>query len=126
MIQPQPVMQHSFSQFVFDNADHNVNTIDGFQTFHAMGGIQCITPTTSVSSNEIIPKLKKIPSACTVGTFGHIPLKTFQKSNKFGLANITIEDLSKRNPVPSEVTLTPCDFAWIYGKWKDIMLHTAG
>lgn len=29
-----------FSQFVFDNEDCNINTIDGKNTFHCMGGIQ--------------------------------------------------------------------------------------
>lgn len=34
----------SFSQFVFDNADFNINTRTGKDTFHAMGGIHCVTP----------------------------------------------------------------------------------
>ncbi|KAG8196501.1 hypothetical protein JTE90_012317 [Oedothorax gibbosus] len=34
----------AFCQLVFDNADFNVNTIDGHGTFHAMGGIACVTP----------------------------------------------------------------------------------
>lgn len=31
-----------FNQFVFDNVDFNVCTIDGLNTRHAMGGIRCI------------------------------------------------------------------------------------
>ena len=27
----------AYVQFIFDNADHNTNTIDGLNTFHAMG-----------------------------------------------------------------------------------------
>ena len=33
-----------FTQFVFDNADFNVATLTGHNTFHAMGGIACVTP----------------------------------------------------------------------------------
>lgn len=38
------VREDGFVQFVYDNADHNVRTIGGHRTFHAMGGIRCITP----------------------------------------------------------------------------------
>lgn len=39
---PQSIVHpDTFSQFVFDNADVNVDTLDGSNTFHAMGGIQC-------------------------------------------------------------------------------------
>ena len=35
---------NKFAQFIFDNADFNVHTLDGHNTFHSMGGIKCITP----------------------------------------------------------------------------------
>ncbi len=31
----------SFSQWVADNADHNARTLDGLNTFHLMGIIEC-------------------------------------------------------------------------------------
>ena len=34
----------SFIQHMADNADHNVRTIDGFNTFHGMGIITTVTP----------------------------------------------------------------------------------
>lgn len=37
------VKKGAFNQFVFDNVDFNVCTIDGLNTLHAMGGIRCIT-----------------------------------------------------------------------------------
>lgn len=49
LLYPQhKVNQNSFSQFVFDNADFNINTIDGYNTFHTMGGIQCVVPKNSI------------------------------------------------------------------------------
>jgi hypothetical protein len=32
-----------FSQFIFDNTDFNVNTLDGHATFYAMKGIMAVT-----------------------------------------------------------------------------------
>lgn len=34
---PPTILSDSFMQFVFDNADFDVHTIDGFHTFHCMG-----------------------------------------------------------------------------------------
>jgi len=34
-----PIMTSGFTQFVFDNADFNVATLTGHNTFHGMGGI---------------------------------------------------------------------------------------
>jgi hypothetical protein len=39
-----------FLQFVADNVDHNVRTLDGHGTFHGMGIIACTTPGSNVSS----------------------------------------------------------------------------
>ncbi|CAC5358443.1 unnamed protein product [Mytilus coruscus] len=36
--------QSHFLQFVADNVDHNIDTIDGHNTFHGMGIISCTTP----------------------------------------------------------------------------------
>ena len=49
---------NSFTQFVFDNADFNVATLTGYNTFHTMGGIACVTPPGSVDSLPIKCKVK--------------------------------------------------------------------
>lgn len=54
-----PEDRDSFHQFVFDNADFNVNTIDGLNTFHQMGGIQCLTPSTATTFPSF-PRLKPL------------------------------------------------------------------
>ena len=43
-------------QYVADNVDHNIQTIDGKDTFHGMGIIAAVTP--SLKSNRYIPILK--------------------------------------------------------------------
>lgn len=56
-------------QFVFDNADVNVNTLDGENTFHEMGGIMCITPHNAVLPDQNIPRSKKHVTADTISCF---------------------------------------------------------
>ena len=43
-------------QYIADNVDHNICTIDGYGTFHGMGSIATITP--GIKQNQIIKRLK--------------------------------------------------------------------
>ncbi|CAH0562841.1 unnamed protein product [Brassicogethes aeneus] len=61
---------NAYSQFVFENADVNTRTINGFGTFHAMGGIQCVTPKTAIRPDQAIKRYREKPSAAVVGTNG--------------------------------------------------------
>ena len=52
----------SFIQFVADNVDHNIRTLNGLDTFHGMGIIAALTPRTNlVPSVEyarcVVPRL---------------------------------------------------------------------
>ncbi|ELT96415.1 hypothetical protein CAPTEDRAFT_203052 [Capitella teleta] len=58
-----------FFQFVFDNADFNVATISGHNTFHSMGGIGCVTPD-SGKSRHTINRSTKLVKADVTGEFG--------------------------------------------------------
>lgn len=53
------VLPGSFSQYVFNNADVNVDTLDGSNTLHAMGGIQCVTPSATGYTDQKIKSLEK-------------------------------------------------------------------
>lgn len=112
------IMSEAFTQFVYDNADHNVSTIDGSNTFHAMGGIQCVTPAQSVATVGIIPRLRKLPKAHFLGAFGTVPLKSYEKKSAGGLRAVIVKDLSSLNPIEYDIKILPTDFIWLYGKWK--------
>ena len=45
-----------FVQFVFDNADFNINTLNGKSTFYSMGGIACMTPGGTEDNNIVVPR----------------------------------------------------------------------
>ena len=46
----------SFIRSVADNVDHDICTLDGWGTFHAMGIIAAVTP--SIKKNIVIPRHK--------------------------------------------------------------------
>ncbi|KAJ8887626.1 hypothetical protein PR048_013843 [Dryococelus australis] len=57
------VQDNGFVQFVFDNADHNTRTVDGRGTFHMMGGVQCVTPSSTVKTSSPVTRPKILPTA---------------------------------------------------------------
>uniref|UniRef100_A0A6P7H5E5 Uncharacterized protein LOC114347235 n=1 Tax=Diabrotica virgifera virgifera TaxID=50390 RepID=A0A6P7H5E5_DIAVI len=106
----------TFLQYVYDNADHNINTIDGRNTFHSMGGIEIASPLTLVQSKDNVKKLKIIPSSFTIGQFGHVDIKYFKKPANTGWQSVFIENLSDVYPIEMNVTLSHEDFLWICGR----------
>ena len=81
------------SQFVFDNADYNVHTIDGKYTIHCMGGIMTITPNSFMPPGTQVPKQNQMPPAQTLANAAVIPIKHFTRRSESGLKNIVIKDL---------------------------------
>ena len=81
-----------FTQFVFDNADFNVATLTGHNTFHTMGGIACVTPPGNVNKTPIKRNIK-LPPAGEIGNFGNIPIKTYNKPAVPGLQSVIVEPL---------------------------------
>lgn len=105
----------TFSQFVFDNADVNMDTIDGSNTFHAMGGVQCVTPVVlSSSTDTAIVRQKNVPRASVVGEEGAVPIRTFEK------AGVSFKNMFFSNLTEKCSTVKPLeeDFQWILGKWR--------
>ena len=63
---------------VFDNADVNVCTLTGRDTWHALGGIACTATTETSVPDE---PLTVVRSAQEHGRFSQIPNKTYRKKN---------------------------------------------
>ncbi|CAH2096778.1 unnamed protein product [Euphydryas editha] len=80
------ILPHAFFQFVFDNADFISNTIDGKNTFHAMGGIQCVTPYDIIETDTSLPRVSKKIPASIKSTLGLIPLASYSKGKTVGLS----------------------------------------
>lgn len=78
LYQPQTCTSSTvFSQYVFDNGDFNISTLDGLATFHSLGGIKCVTPAEALPKSNAITKLTS-PLMPEVGTFGVLNLKSYE------------------------------------------------
>lgn len=117
---PLKVNQPCFSQQVYDNADFNVHTIDGYNTFHVMGGISCIAPKHAIAPNQCIPRLKLIPPPEVSGSFGAVPVIPFERTKPEGLAEIKIKDLKEIYSPTKTVMPSVPDLLWLYGKSRSI------
>lgn len=110
-------ISNDFTQFVFDNVDHDICTLARYDTLHAMVSIQCITPLCENSLNFTIPRVKSMPSSVEVGKFGRIDLIPFNK-DKSSLSSIAIENLQDLNPLSYNIEVNSADCMWFYKKWK--------
>lgn len=110
---------NSFSQFVFDNIDHDTRTIDGKNTLHAMAGIQVVTPIPTNGFQDEVPRLKKIPPAEEMGEFGKIALQIFNNKKGSGFSLLKAKNLNDLNPISDEVKISNVDFMWLFKKWSN-------
>ena len=78
-----------FLQFVADNVDHNIRTLDGHNTFHGMGIIGCSTPGTSVNVN--IPRINVQPK--DLSEIGKINLR-YYKVPEHEVTSLQFKELS--------------------------------
>lgn len=108
----------TYLQFVYDNADHNTG-YDGKNTFHCMGGIMCVTPSSAVSFTKSIPRLKGVLSANDSGTFGFLPLTDFKNNKPFKLDSIIMRDWKEVLDIDFKLQIESIDILYFYGK------HTA-
>ncbi|KAG5898721.1 hypothetical protein JTB14_020915 [Gonioctena quinquepunctata] len=108
------ILPHAFSQFVFDNADFNSNTIDGKNTLRAMGGIQCITPYDSIEADTSSPRVSKRIPASAKSTLGLVPLASYSKGKTIGLGKINVSLIENITSPAKKIVPRPCDFMWLY------------
>ena len=67
----KPNFSHQSVQYVADNVDHNIRTLDGNDTFNGMGMITTVTP--GVRSNDRIPRIKF--SLRDLAAIGRVPIR---------------------------------------------------
>ena len=85
---------YGFCQFMFDNADFNVATTTGHNTFHAIGGNACVTPSGDVTK-MILKRYIHLPDAPVLRKFGKIPIKPYLKPAKIGLCSVFLDPLEQ-------------------------------
>ena len=92
-----PPGDDAFVQFIFDNADHNINTIDGYDTFHCMGGLKCVTPQQETDNSRVIKRIQKDPGSSEIARFGNVPHHRYCQAKKNGLRHIKVVDVLKNH-----------------------------
>ncbi|XP_050305594.1 uncharacterized protein LOC126742833 [Anthonomus grandis grandis] len=106
--------QRSFVQFAFDNADFNVNTLDGLGTFHALGGIMMVTPSESIIPEESFARVDRCGAPQLIRQRPPMQLQIYQPKNKQGLATITIQDVDNSQERPENIVPSSSDVAWLF------------
>lgn len=118
------ILDHSFSQYVFDNADFNSITLDGHNTMHVMGGIQIVSPSDAVLPSPPIQRLKEKPSAEEIAALTAVPIeRTVQVSKSSDQQTIfrNVDSLILYVE-PIGENLSPYDAAWLFGKLYGVQI----
>lgn len=88
-------LENAYIQHSWDNADINIRTLNGHGTWHSLGGLECVTPSTSSIVTGNLRREKDTPSAKVIGTFGVLPVKPYMKPKKNGLREMKVESVAK-------------------------------
>lgn len=117
VMRPEKIaIDEGFLQFVFDNADFNVNTLNGLNTFHAMGGIMVVTPQVAITPDTNLPKVNKCTSSQLVEKCGQIKLEMYHKRENCGLKTVEILDVEPTDSIQNVTSSQPPHLLWLYGK----------
>ena len=94
-------------QYIADNVDHDIRTIDGRNTFHGMGIIAAVTPKTDVTS--VVKRVSV--SADDVASVGRITIKPFLPTGT-ELKKFKYECLHDFSPLREEDNKSLVDLLW--------------
>ncbi len=108
-----------FTQWVADNVDHNVATLDGRDTFHGMGMIAVSAPTSDMVElrARAIKRLAKMPVS-DLSLDNIVPIIPYQTPKKPGLASLHFKpliELSVPYTLPQSINM---DTLWHIG-WME-------
>lgn len=84
----------TYVQYIFDNADHNIRTLDGYGSFHVMGGIQTVTPHSTLQNRNPVPRNVHATTLSAVGSLAYLPMVWYKQPSVVGFSQITAIDLS--------------------------------
>lgn len=86
-------LQNAYIQHSWDNADINIRTLNGHGTWHSMGGLEFVTPSTSSIVSNNLHRFNCKLSAEELGKYGALPIKTYTKPKNNGLKYMKVESV---------------------------------
>lgn len=101
----------SYIQFIFYNADHNIHTLDGNDTFHVMGGLMCVTPASSLPPEQKFSR-EISGASSSLESEGYINMTWYKQPEKSGLALVTAQDLHVNIEPENAIKSRISDFFW--------------
>ena len=116
-----PDVQYSGVQYVGDNIDLNIVSINGHTAFHAMGMIKVNSKSSSMTDGYLNSKLSRLrlkPSdRAKILRAGDIPIKLCSDPKKSGIDSTKFEPLSNllHDFAPTPAELNPADIIWAAG-----------
>lgn len=109
----------SYIQFVYDNADVYIRTLDGKNTFHAMGGIECSTPQNTTKPSNVT-RVLSVPTAAEIAAKGSIKISWYKNPSTSGLKRKVIKEIHSPYHSKNENLSTSIDVLWMVGSWKSL------
>ena len=106
----------TFIQMVEDNADFNKATVDGHGTFHNLGTIQIITPSSNILPRKPVERLKKIPPVSELLAIENIAISPYNQAPNQGLQNIHVK-FSADNLLLTPSYCANLSVLWMYVKY---------
>ncbi|KAJ8893155.1 hypothetical protein PR048_005738 [Dryococelus australis] len=107
-----------FTQFCFDNADFNINTLDSNNVFHCMGGIRCTTHSSAINVS-FNPRISETPKSSDITAVRRFNIFKYKNPISSGLKDNEINQLSLV-PVNSVARALVIHLLWISGRWAGI------
>lgn len=102
-----------FTNFIFDNADYNIRTLTGRNTWHALGGLAAVSPDKKPPP-RVIPRSIKVPTTQERGKYGKIDIKQYRKPPMPALTSTVINTLDTYSDPPESLRLaTTLQTLWI-------------
>ena len=123
VIAAQGVQEEDLSgyvQYVWDNTDMNIRTLNGKNTFHCMGGIRCVTPPPQ-RVPVLVPRLPlSITMSEIVAGKGYMDIHWYEKPAQSALKTIMVRPLeaSSSQTLAKVRKAQNFDVLWLTGTWS--------
>jgi len=109
----------AFTQFAADNVDHNINNLDGLNTFHGMGCISMTVRCSPRKDTELQSQFSVTPvgrlTRCKVveiACINIIPLLGYHSTYKAGLSDLHFKPHAELSYLLSRPLITSLDVMW--------------
>lgn len=114
---------HSYIQFVLDNADYNVATIDGYKTFHSMEGIMSVMPAEQVTAETPIPRNENY-NAAILESHGLFRVTTHERPEIHGYSLIKAENIQTLVQERKSLNIAnSLNILWLCNSWLQDLSH---